>query len=38
MTVVCGALEQRLLEDVGPVVDLFGELPQQEGLQEEEGP
>ena len=38
MTVVCGAPDQGLLEDVGPVVDLFRELPHQEGLREEEGP
>ena len=32
------APEQRLLEVVGPMVDLSEDLPQQEGLQEEEGP
>ena len=32
------APEQGLLEAIGPVVDLSGDLPQQEGPWENEGP
>ena len=39
MVIVGGvAPKQGLLEAAGPVVDLFEDLPQQEGLQEEERP
>ena len=32
-----GVLEQGLLEATGPMVELSGDLPQQKGLQEENG-
>ena len=38
VTVVCRAPKQGLLEVVCHVVDLSGDLPQQEGLREEKGP
>ena len=38
VTVEGVAPEQGLLKATGPVVDLFGDLPQHEGLREEEGP
>ena len=39
MVIVWGvAPEQGLLEAVIPVVDLSKDLPQQEGLQKDEGP